>query len=88
MSTPRRLALTITVLAACTPPGLTQPQPQPPGLACTKEAKMCSDGSAVGRTGPECAFPACPGESNGLDGMGPDPAPPSSPNGDPEPVPM
>lgn len=49
---------------------------------------MCPDGSAVGRTGPDCAFPPCPGESNGLDGMGPDPAPPSSPNGDPEPVPM
>jgi hypothetical protein len=51
------------------------------------EAKMCPDGSAVGRTGPDCAFAACPGETT-LPGMGADPAPPSSPNGDPEPLPM
>lgn len=28
--------------------------------ACTMEAKMCPDGSAVGRTGPNCEFAACP----------------------------
>jgi hypothetical protein len=28
--------------------------------ACTTEAKMCPDGSAVGRTGPNCEFAACP----------------------------
>ncbi len=28
--------------------------------ACTKEAKMCPDGSAVGREGPNCEFAACP----------------------------
>lgn len=28
--------------------------------ACTLEAKMCPDGSAVGRTGPNCEFSACP----------------------------
>lgn len=27
---------------------------------CTMEAKLCSDGSAVGRTGPKCEFAACP----------------------------
>ncbi len=27
--------------------------------ACTLEAKMCPDGSSVGRTGPSCAFAAC-----------------------------
>lgn len=27
---------------------------------CTLEAKVCSDGSAVGRTGPLCEFAACP----------------------------
>ena len=31
-------------------------------VACTMEAKICSDGSAVGRTGPNCEFAACPGE--------------------------
>lgn len=29
-------------------------------VACTKEAKLCSDGSAVGRTGPQCEFAPCP----------------------------
>lgn len=39
--------------------------PQP--VACTQEAKLCADGSAVGRTGPNCEFAACPEEK------GPDP---------------
>jgi len=29
-------------------------------VACTEEAKLCSDGSYVGRTGPNCEFTACP----------------------------
>lgn len=29
---------------------------------CTQEAKLCSDGSYVGRTGPKCEFSACPGD--------------------------
>ena len=28
--------------------------------ACTMEAKMCPDGSYVGRTGPSCQFAECP----------------------------
>jgi hypothetical protein len=32
----------------------------PPQRACTMEAKLCSDGSAVSRTGPNCEFTACP----------------------------
>ena len=28
--------------------------------ACTEEAKICPDGSAVGRTGPNCEFALCP----------------------------
>ena len=31
--------------------------------ACTFEAKICPDGSAVGRTGPNCEFMECPGET-------------------------
>lgn len=31
-----------------------------PGTVCTQEAKICPDGSAVGRTGPACEFAACP----------------------------
>lgn len=29
-------------------------------VACTMEAKMCPDGSAVGRIGPKCEFAVCP----------------------------
>ncbi len=29
-------------------------------VACTMEAKLCPDGSYVGRTGPNCEFAACP----------------------------
>jgi hypothetical protein len=29
--------------------------------ACTQDAKICPDGSAVGRTGPNCEFATCPG---------------------------
>ena len=28
--------------------------------ACTQEAKVCPDGSSVGRTGPNCEFATCP----------------------------
>ncbi len=28
--------------------------------ACTLEAKVCPDGSSVGRTGPNCEFAVCP----------------------------
>src|SRR3989344_2434574 len=33
-------------------------------VACTMEAKICPDGTSVGRTGPKCEFAACPGETN------------------------
>lgn len=33
------------------------------GVACTMDAKICPDGSAVGRTGPNCEFAACPSVS-------------------------
>jgi len=29
-------------------------------VACTMEAKICPDGSAVGRSGPDCEFSECP----------------------------
>lgn len=32
--------------------------------ACTEEAKLCPDGSAVGRTGPKCEFAPCPSEAS------------------------
>lgn len=40
-------------------------------VSCTQEAKLCSDGSYVGRTGPNCEFAACSGETknNGIEGL-------------------
>lgn len=44
------------------------PSQEPQGLpdtkptACTMDAKMCADGSYVGRTAPHCDFAACPNE--------------------------
>lgn len=29
-------------------------------VACTMEARICPDGTAVGRTGPDCEFEPCP----------------------------
>ena len=31
-------------------------------VACTMEAKLCPDGSSVGRVGPRCEFATCPGD--------------------------
>ncbi|MDB5238625.1 MAG: lipase [Candidatus Kaiserbacteria bacterium] len=41
---------------AYTPPAATSIDP----VACTMEAKLCPDGSYVGRTGPQCQFTECP----------------------------
>ena len=32
-------------------------------VACTMEAKLCADGSAVGRVGQNCEFAPCPSEA-------------------------
>ena len=32
-------------------------------VACTLEAKLCPDGSAVGRVGQNCEFAPCPSEA-------------------------
>src|SRR3990167_167539 len=36
-----------------------EPTPTPGQTACTQEAKLCPDGSSVGRTGPNCEFEQC-----------------------------
>jgi hypothetical protein len=46
------VAATYTYLAPAAPMG--------GGVACTMEAKICPDGTSVGRTGPNCEFAACP----------------------------
>ncbi|HEX7724788.1 MAG TPA: hypothetical protein VF438_03590 [Candidatus Paceibacterota bacterium] len=47
-------------------------------VVCTMEAKMCPDGSYVGRTGPKCEFSACPGTSSSSSTTKPKPAPSTS----------
>jgi len=44
--------------------------PPPGGKACTMEAKLCPDGSAVGRTGPNCEFAECPAVATTTSGGG------------------
>jgi len=36
-------------------------------IGCTADAKICDDGSAVGRTGPNCEFAKCPETDDGDD---------------------
>ena len=57
------IVLSLAVLAglACAPKKDTA-NPEDTPKACTEEAKVCPDGSSVGRQGPDCEFAACPGE--------------------------
>lgn len=41
-------------------------QPTPTSQSCTLEAKICPDGSAVGRIPPTCEFAECPEANNKL----------------------
>jgi hypothetical protein len=53
-------------------PGVPAAAPEP---ACTRDAKICPDGSAVGRTGPACEFAACPEGDGDESPAGPRPVP-------------
>ena len=56
-----RFALVLGCLvAACSAKKPPAPPDQVGGPMCTTEAKICPDGSNVGRTGPNCEFAACP----------------------------
>ena len=39
-------------------------------IACPMDAKQCPDGTAVGRTGSSCTFPACPPPNVSLEAVG------------------
>lgn len=42
-------------------PAVPEPiSPPDEGVMCTMDAKICPDGSAVGRSGPNCEFAPCP----------------------------
>jgi hypothetical protein len=57
------------------------------GVVCTQDAMLCPDGSYVGRSGPNCAFDACPIPKDAImeDGTLPDNANNEKPSGN-EPV--
>jgi thiol-disulfide isomerase/thioredoxin len=73
------LAALVVIAAGCNKPNTQQlppppnnpvnpaapPSDQPPTTerACPQDAKVCPDGSAVGRTGPNCTFAECPATS-------------------------
>lgn len=48
--------LALSLLYAFVVPSLDAPTT----MGCTMEAKICPDGSAVGRSGPKCEFTPCP----------------------------
>lgn len=48
------------ILPVPLPPTDTTPPVKDDMVMCTMDAKMCPDGSYVGRSGPSCAFAACP----------------------------
>lgn len=52
--------LATTILAAGCGKGNSNIPPEVKPVACTQEAKLCPDGSAVGRSGPNCEFAECP----------------------------
>lgn len=47
-----------------TPSPIPVPDDEP--AMCTMDAKICPDGSAVGRTGPNCEFSPCPDPAPGV----------------------
>jgi len=60
---PTSLAILIILLVIAVIVGLALwicPEKETENVTCTQEAKICPDGSAVGRTGPNCEFTECP----------------------------
>ena len=56
------VASTVKVTFAPSATSVGTPVTPPGAVACTMDAKMCPDGSYVGRVGPSCAFAACPSQ--------------------------
>jgi hypothetical protein len=77
------LALGILAGVACSPKKDTA-NPDGDKAACTEEAKQCADGSSVSRQGPDCEFPACPGEGEAAADAGAEPDADAEPQGDGE----
>lgn len=51
----------VTITMRSIPPSpVTTSTEDTPVRGCTKELKICPDGTGVGRSGPNCEFAACP----------------------------
>ncbi len=59
MRTPAVLLL-LALCAACEKKPPASAPPDGGDVVCTMDAKICPDGSAVGRTAPNCEFAPCP----------------------------
>ena len=57
------LGIAIVVLLSASAYGTSYYWQKSQPKVCTQEAKLCSDGSSVGRTEPNCEFAACPSAS-------------------------
>lgn len=57
------LAILMIGLTALLMLGVADRRPEGARDVCTQEAKLCPDGSTVGRTLPDCEFADCPGET-------------------------
>lgn len=53
----------VLLLGAVLVAAVTSMTAMPDPVACTLEAKVCPDGSYVGRTGPHCEFEPCPNDT-------------------------
>jgi hypothetical protein len=60
MNTVLLLILVVLILFGLYLYALPKATNQGKSVACTMEAKICPDGSAVGRSGPKCEFESCP----------------------------
>ena len=49
-----------SIIPLQTPTASSSATPISSPVACTMDAKICPDGSAVGRSGPKCEFAPCP----------------------------
>lgn len=80
-----RLAFAVGCIVGCSPRKQPTPPEQPGGVMCTTEAKICPDGTGVGRTGPNCEFAPCPDAAAPAEGGGE--APPATPDAAAAPTP-
>ncbi|PCC69560.1 hypothetical protein SAMN02745121_06367 [Nannocystis exedens] len=82
MNTARTLLLLAAGLVGACAGKSNPPAENPDGpKACTKEAKVCPDGSTVGRIGPNCEFAPCPvpeGDAPASDAPAPPPGEPQN----------